>query len=136
MEIYQCLPANANCAREWGKDRNHLNNCQCLEQEAQNLVDSFTNSLKEYQEKLKRCKCVKSEKVRVDSDYYVWCEGCQEPISAASKKRVVKNRNDPRFWGLEVEEKVLCGNCLENKRENMPPLRKAEFNRYRKVKRL
>jgi hypothetical protein len=113
-----------------------LNNCQCLEKETQNLVDLFTGSLKECQEKLAKCSCKTSEKVRVDSDYYAWCEGCEESISVASKKRVIKNRNDPRFWGLEVEEKVLCGNCLENKRENIPPLRKAEFNRYRKVKRL
>ena len=49
---------------------------------------------------------------------------------------VIKNRNDPRFWGLNVKEKVLCGNCLESKKENMPPLRRAEFNRYRKVGRL
>jgi hypothetical protein len=97
LEIYQSLPVNANCAREWLKDRNHLNNCQCLEREAQNLVDLFSNSLKKCQEKLKRCKCVKSEKVRVDSDYYARCEKCEESISAASKKRVIKNRNDPRF---------------------------------------
>jgi hypothetical protein len=92
----------------------------------------FSNSLKECQKKLKECKCVKSEKVRVDSDYYAWCERCEESITVASKKRVIKNRNDPRFWGLKVVEKVLCSDCLESKRENMPPLRKAEFNRYRK----
>jgi hypothetical protein len=38
--------------------------------------------------------------------------------------------------GLEEKEKVLCGDCLANLAENMPSLRKAEFNRYRKVGRL
>ena len=61
----------------------------------------FSNSLKEKEEKLKECKCEESEKVRVDSDYYAWCERCERSIMAASKKRVIKNRNDVRFWGIE-----------------------------------
>jgi len=51
------------------KDKGHLRNCQCLELEAQKLTEMFSNSLKEYQEKLKECACEKSEKVRVGSDY-------------------------------------------------------------------
>ncbi|KLL01844.1 MAG: hypothetical protein MRERC_7c072 [Mycoplasmataceae bacterium RC_NB112A] len=49
---------------------------------------------------------------------------------------MIKNRNDPRFWGLSVSEKVLCGDCLEKEKDKMPPVRKAEFNRYRKFKRI
>jgi RNA polymerase-binding transcription factor DksA len=49
------------------------------------------------EEKLKECVCIKSEKVRIDSDDYAWCEKCERSISAASKKRVIKNRNDPKF---------------------------------------
>jgi hypothetical protein len=64
------LPVNVNCAREWAKDKEHLRECRCLEIEAQNLIDLFTNSLKEYRQKLEKCSCKKSEKVRVDSDYY------------------------------------------------------------------
>jgi hypothetical protein len=48
----------------------HLNNCQCLEKEVRKLVELFTGSLRETEEKLKECKCVKSEKFRVDSDNY------------------------------------------------------------------
>ena len=132
MEIYQSLPVNAECAREWLKDRNHLNNCQCLEREAQNLVDLFSNSLKKHQEKLKDCQCVRSKKVRVESDYYAWCEGCEESISVASKKRVIKNRNDPRFWGLEIKEKVLCLACLGKLAEKMPISKKYTLNKYLK----
>ena len=50
----------------------------------------------------------------------------------ASKKRVIKNRNDPRFWGLEVEEKVLCLGCLTNYQEKMPVSKKYTFNKYLK----
>lgn len=78
-------------------DNEHLRDCGCLEKEAKELYDLFANSLKKCQEKLKECQCIKSEKVRVDSDYYAWCERCGGSIAVASKKRVIKNRNDPRF---------------------------------------
>jgi len=136
LENFLRLPVNAECAIKWLKDSNHLGSCQCLEIEVQKHYSLINDNLKRSWEKLKECKCVKSEKVRVDNDYYAWCEKCERSINVASKKRVIKNRNDPKFWGLNVKERVLCGNCLESKKENMPSLRKAEFNRYRKVKRL
>jgi len=82
------------------------------------------------------CRCEVNPKLRVDSDDWTKCQGCGELMAAASKKRVIKNRNDPKFWGLNVKEKVSCGNCLEIQKEKMPSLRKVEFNRYRKVGRL
>ena len=63
-----CLPVNAECARKWQADKNHLNNCQCLEKYVQELVELHTSSLLEKQEELKKCQCVKSEKVRVEDD--------------------------------------------------------------------
>lgn len=136
LENFSQLPVNKSCVDKWLKDKQHLDNCQCLEVEAQQHYSLINDHLKRCWEKLKECQCVKSEKVRVSSDDYAWCERCETSIPAASKKRVIKNRNDPNFWGLEVKERVLCGNCLENKKESMPSLRKAEFNRYRKVGRL
>lgn len=136
LNTYDCLPINANCAREWLKNKEHLKNCVCLEQETKELCELFTNSLKKAEEKLKKCFCKKSKKVRVDSDYYAWCESCEKSIVVASKKRVIKNRNDPRFWGLEVKEKVLCGECLEVRKGEMKSLRRAEFNRYRRLGRV
>lgn len=133
---FQCLPVNYKCAGEWLKDKEHLKECDCLEQEAKEHYLLVNDNLKRYQEKLKKCACEKSEKIRVDSDHFASCEGCQKYIAVASKKRVIRNRNDPRFWGLNVEEKVLCGDCLEEKKGGMTALRRAEFNRYRKVKRL
>ena len=113
----------------------------CLEKEVQEAVEFFTSSLRECREKLKGCKCEKSPKVRVSyydfANYgYTYCEKCERKIEGAGKHGTIKNRNDPKFWGLKAEEKVLCGNCLESKKDKMPPLRKAEFNRYRKTGRL
>ena len=90
----------------------------------------FANSLKESKEKLEKCQCKTSEKVRVGDDNYAWCESCEREISVARKKRVIKNRNDPRFWGLEVKEKVLCLECLSNYWEKMPKKKKYVFNKY------
>jgi hypothetical protein len=72
----------------------------------------FTNSLKKSEEKLRKCRCEISQKVRVSSDDYAWCERCERSISVASKKRVVKNRNDVRFWGISSNYKILCLECI------------------------
>lgn len=136
LDKYQFLPVNANCAKKWLKDKEHLSNCACLESEAKETYELFANSLREKQEKLSKCACETSKKVRVNSDNYAKCEGCEETIAAASKKRVIKNRNDPQFWGLEVKERILCGDCLETKKKDMKPLRRARFNEYKKLGRL
>jgi hypothetical protein len=136
LEKYGCLPVNKSCADKWLKDKQHLKNCQCLEQESKEVYELFANSLRKMEEKLKKCACETSEKVRVSGDYYAWCEKCKKSIAVASKKRVIKNRNDPRFWGLSVKEKVLCGKCLEKSKEKMPPLRRAKFNEYKKLGRI
>ena len=73
-----------------------------------------------------------SEKVWINSDYTANCQGCEREISVASKKRVIKNRNDPRFWGLEVEEKVLCLVCLGKLVAKMPVSKKYTFGKYLK----
>ena len=89
---------NAGCADKWLKDKGHLpNKCVCLEKEARETYLLFANSLREMEEKLSECACEMSEKVRISGDYYAWCERCEVGIPAASKKRVIKNRNDPRF---------------------------------------
>lgn len=133
LDNYQCLPVNAGCADKWLKDKEHLpNQCACLEVEAKEIYLLFANSLREMEEKLSECACEMSEKVRVGSDDYAWCESCDKTIEVASKKRVVKNRNDPRFWGLNIKERVLCGGCLANWVEKMPVSKKYIFNKYEK----
>lgn len=132
LENFSWLPVNKNCANKWLKDKEHLSNCDCLEKETHQLHELFTNSLKEKQERLAKCQCETSEKIRVKNDNYTWCESCEKAITAASKKRVIKNRNDPKFWGLEVKEKVLCGGCLKNLVEQMPVRKKYTFRKYEK----
>ena len=133
LDNYQCLPVNAGCADRWLKDKEHLpNQCACLEKEARETYSLFANSLREMEKKLSECACEMSEKVRVGSDYYAWCESCDKTIEVASKKRVVKNRNDPNFWGLNIKERVLCGFCLTNWVEKMPVSKKYTFNKYEK----
>lgn len=122
LETYECLPVNTECAREWVKNKQHLESCNCLEIEAKEVYELFSNSLKNIEAKLVKCACEKSQKVRVSSDYFAWCEKCETGISATSKKRVIKNRNDPKFWGLNIPQKVLCGNCLEEKKSHEPSL--------------
>jgi hypothetical protein len=47
---------------------------------------------------------------------------------------VIKNRNNPAFWGLEVKEKVLCVGCLEKLIEKMPKRKQYLFSEYKKRK--
>jgi hypothetical protein len=136
LTAYDYLPINAKCAKKWLKDKEHLNNCACLEEESQEIYELFANWSKEMEKKLKKCACKVSEKTRVDSDYYTWCESCEKTIAVANKKRVIKNRNNPKFWGLNVKERVLCGECLEKRKATMTPQRRAKFNEYRRLGRL
>jgi len=121
------------------KDKGHLpEKCGCLERKAQELYQYFTNYLKEDKKKLEReCFCEVNPKVRtpyIDSrgEGWIYCEICEKRIESAGHHGVVKNRNDPRFWGLEIREKVLCGNCLANLVEKMPQRKKYLFWEYRK----
>jgi len=80
------------------------------------LVNSAQELLNNYRQRVIICQCLENEKSRVkylNSDGSGWsrCEKCEKTISSAGHHRVVKNRNDPRFWGLEVEEKVFIA-CL------------------------
>ena len=43
------------------------------------------------------------------------CYLCGKELAGASKKGVVKNRNNPSFWGVESEWKILCLGCVGRK---------------------
>ena len=137
LENFSQLPVNKNCADKWKRDRNHLNNCQCLKQEAKETYLLFANSLKESKEKLKECECEISKKVRVDyldsaGSGWTYCERCETRIESAGHHGVIKNRNSPSFWGLKVKERVLCLKCLGKFQEKMPVNKKYTFNKYLK----
>jgi len=48
---------------------------------------------------------------------YDWanCYCCGKELRGASKKGVIKNRNNPSFWGINTEYRILCLGCLGKK---------------------
>ena len=48
---------------------------------------------------------------------YDWakCYLCGKELKSASKKGVVKNRNNPGFWGIGSSYKILCLGCIGKK---------------------
>jgi hypothetical protein len=84
------------------------------------LVSSAQQLLNDYRQRVIICQCWGGDKVRVEylnSDGSGWsrCERCEKFISSAGHHRVVRNRNDPRFWGIESEWKILCLKCIGRK---------------------
>lgn len=104
------------------------------------LINSAQLVLNDYRSGVISCKCLKSEKPRVEyigSDGSGWtvCERnkCKRIISSAGHHRVVKNRNDPRFWGVESEWKILCLRCIGKEfYEEMEERQKKKFREYRR----
>jgi len=45
---------------------------------------------------------------------YDWasCYSCGKELRGASKKGVIKNRNNPSFWGIGSSYKILCLGCI------------------------
>ncbi|CAG8768445.1 6926_t:CDS:2, partial [Cetraspora pellucida] len=43
------------------------------------------------------------------------CGNCSKELKGSLRNGRAKNRNNPVFWGLEVEEKILCLECVKNK---------------------
>ncbi len=81
------------------------------------LISSAQAVLNDYRQRVIICQCLGSEKVRakyLNSDGSGWteCERCERLIDSAGHHRVVKNRNDVRFWGVESKWKVLCLGCI------------------------
>jgi len=103
----------------------------------QKLAAKLQQKMRKWWQRIaQKCQCETSSKIRVSSDYFTSCQGCEKEITTAKKKRIIKNRNDPRFWGLTVPEKVLCSACLTEKIGAMPALRRAKFKEYQKLGRL
>lgn len=59
------------------------------------------------------------------------CYLCFKELKGASKKGVIKNRNNPSFWGIETEFKILCLKCLGKKfYEKLSGEKRKTFNKY------
>ena len=59
------------------------------------------------------------------------CSNCTKLLDVLSHKGVIKNRNDARFWGLP-EKKILCGDCLGQRKSEMPPRKHYLWTEYKK----
>ena len=53
------------------------------------------------------------EQVKPNKPYYLTnCYLCFKELKGAGKHGVVKNRNDPKFWGVSSSYKILCLRCV------------------------
>lgn len=69
-----------------------------------------------------RCELVRRRSKRVEeptksnlSYNLANCYGCGKELKGAGKHGVVKNRNDPMFWGVSSNYKILCLVCIGRK---------------------
>jgi hypothetical protein len=44
--------------------------------------------------------------------YLANCYLCGKELKGAGKHGIIKNRNDPKFWGIASSYKILCLECL------------------------
>lgn len=66
---------------------------------------------------------------------YDWanCYLCGKELKSASKKSVVKNRNDPQFWGVSSSYKILCLGCIGKEfYRRMVNWQKKKWREYRR----
>ena len=61
------------------------------------------------------------------------CYLCGKELKGASKKGVIKHRNDPNFWGVSSVYKILCLECMGKKFYNrLVDWQKKKFREYRR----
>ena len=59
------------------------------------------------------------------------CYLCFKELVGAGKTGVIKNRNNPSFWGIESEFKILCLGCIGRKYyPSMVKGKQKTFNKY------
>jgi len=55
----------------------------------------------------------REESVKPNKPYdWASCYLCGKVLKSASKKSVIKNRNNPNFWGIGSVYKILCLKCI------------------------
>lgn len=61
------------------------------------------------------------------------CYLCFKKLKGASKKSVIKNRNNPSFWGIGSSYKILCLECIGEKfYRRLNSSKKKTFRKYLK----
>ena len=59
------------------------------------------------------------------------CYLCFKQLKSASKKGVIKNRNNPNFWGVSSSYKILCLECIGRKFYNrLVDWQRKKFREY------
>ena len=64
---------------------------------------------------------------------YDWasCYLCFKELKGAGKTGKIKNRNNPSFWGVNTEYKVLCLGCIGKKfYKQLSGSKRKTFNKY------
>ena len=83
--------------------------------------------------KLVRRRVKRTEEPPKPNRPYDWasCYLCNKQLKGASKKGVVKNRNNPSFWGVSSSYKILCLGCLGKKYYNrLVDWQRKKFREY------
>jgi hypothetical protein len=56
---------------------------------------------------------------------------CSKELAGAGKTGKIKNRNNPSFWGIKSEFKILCLGCLGKRfYGKLEPSKRKTFNKY------
>ena len=64
---------------------------------------------------------------------YNWagCYGCGKELKGAGKHGIIKNRNNPGFWGISSVYKILCLECMGEKfYARMKAGKRKSFRKY------
>jgi hypothetical protein len=65
--------------------------------------------------------------------YFCSCYLCGKELKGAGKHGVIKNRNDPKFWGISSVYKILCLGCIGRKfYKRMADWQRKKFREYKR----
>ena len=83
-------------------------------------------------EELPRVRAIKAVKPNKPYDL-TNCYGCGKELRGAGKTGKIKNRNNPSFWGINTEYRILCLKCMGKKYyPSMSKGKQKTFNKYLK----
>jgi hypothetical protein len=61
------------------------------------------------------------------------CYLCNKQLKGASKKGIIKNRNNPSFWGIGSVYKIMCLRCIGKEfYKRLSSSKRKTFNKYLK----
>ena len=84
---------------------------------------------------LVRKRVKRTEKPPKPNKPYDWasCYLCSKELKGAGKHGIIKNRNNPSFWGMSSSYKILCLECLGKKYYNrLVDWQRKKWREYRR----